>query len=611
MGEEAIAEHFEAALAPVQMVALGIIVLAAHLGGRICRRLKLSEVTGQILGGALAGPYVLHASGILTGSGGRYDDALHAFHFFIFVFLGMVAFAIGEELHISRLGRVGRKALVITLIQGLLTWGLITAGAIGLAGCARLEAMLIASIGMASAPAVTFVLMNQLRVEGRLRQMAGSLIVLGDLFGILTFSILLQLCRRQHLHETGLGRVAWGVIGEIGWAALLGGAVFLVLRVLVRRRAALAPEEAALAAADMDMDFFHRILAAHPSPSAEILLVVLGSVSIGTGLAYHFHLPFLITAMLAGFLVANFHSHAIFDSLKIDSISAVFNLAFFALVGASLSLSDLRAELGWLILVYILARIVGKLAGGWLGARLVREDRKITACLPFLILPQAGVGAVEAVYASSVLNNPGISGTVLPAIVFFEVVGVYMVDWSLRRWRSWVADEERVLQAARGRGGAAEAAARLLSYLDVGRIRPGLRATDKSALLEELVDLARGEAGQHIDRAQALQLLIERERLAPTGFGHGIAIPHCRLIGLEKPVLIFGRHPQGVVFGGVDEEPCDLILLILSSARDPGEHLRLLASAAHVLGNDAHREKLRSGRSSQELLEIIGQIAKG
>ena len=66
-----------------EMIALGLIVLAAHLGGKLCRRLRLSEVTGQLLGGALVGPFALHSLGVLPADSVMYDQVLQAFHFFV------------------------------------------------------------------------------------------------------------------------------------------------------------------------------------------------------------------------------------------------------------------------------------------------------------------------------------------------------------------------------------------------------------------------------------------------------------------------------------------------------------------------------------------------
>ena len=98
-----------------------------------------------------------------------------------------------------------------------------------------------------------------------------------------------------------------------------------------------------------------------------------------------------------------------------------------------------------------------------------------------------------------------------------------------------------------------------------------------------MVDYARLATDQHVDRTQALQVLGEREKLAPTGFGNGVAIPHCRLMGIDRSILFFGKHKTGIDFGGVDNAPSDLFLLMLTCARNPGEHLKLLSSAAPFL----------------------------
>jgi len=602
----------------MQMTALGLLILAAHLGGRICRRLRLSEVTGQLIGGALVGPYLLELEGVL-GPNSAYAQALEAFHFFVFVFLGLVAFGIGEELHFSRLRKVGRSALIICVVHVGLTWGLMSAGfflipRLGLLSTPPLPlwaALLIGAIGVASAPAVAFVLMNQLRIEGRLRHVLGSVMVLTDLFGILLFSLLMQVGRRAGSGDLGdLKSLILPMVVETGCAVLLGLGIFIILRILVRRKAAVSDHESPLAQAP-ETDFLHRILAEHPSPSAEILLVILGTVSLGCGAAYLHHWPFLITAIVAGFMAANFHSHALFASLKIDNITPVMNLGFFALIGAKISLKSLTEDGVWLAAIYIVLRLVGKLVGVSVGCRLTGEERKISACLPRLLLPQAGVAAVEAVYVSEALGKPEIGAIVLPAIVVFEVTGVFLVDRGLRRWRSWVADEERAIQEAPKRTGPAEAAERLLQHLTPARVQLACEGADKTQVIARLVDRAIANSDQHIDRDQALQVLAERERLAPTGFGHGIAMPHCRLMGLDRPVLVMARHAAGVEFGGVDTLPCHLILLLPTPARDPSEHLRLISAAAHVLGKDAIRERLRAAESPEAFLGVLRELVGG
>lgn len=587
------------------MIALGLIILAAQLGGKLFIRLRLSQVTGQLIGGALVGPYALHLAGILPGgAGGPYDNALHSFHFFIFVFLSVVAFGIGEELHMSRIKKVGRAALGICLIQAGLTWIFISSAFYFLGGMDLMGSLLIGSIGIATAPAVTFVLMNQLRIEGRLRHVLGSIVVLDDLIEVIIFSFLLQISLRRLHPEAGGGlSVFFPVVKEIVFALLVGGLIYLVLRLLVRRRAfSLEVEHDHI---HRDEGFLQRVLAEHPSPSAEIFLVVMGIVALGAGFVYYHHWPFLITAIFAGFLVANFHSHAIFDSLKIENITPILNLGFFALIGSGIDLSLLSRGLAWMAAMYVVTRMAGKILGTWLGCKIMKEEMKITACLPSLMLPQAGVAAVEAAYAGAVLGRPEISAIILPAIVFFEVVGVFMVDRGLSRWRSWVAGEEEEMKRRTPRTGLSESARRILDYISEDFVKIELEGKTKQEVIKELVSYAHSASDQHIDLPQALQVLGEREQLHSTGMGHGVAMPHCRLMGLDEPVLAFGRHPKGVDFDSPDYTPCDIILLILTCARNPAEHLQLLASAAHVLGNNRIRDGLRAARTSHEFIEVL------
>lgn len=593
----------------MQMMALGVILLAAHLGGKLADRLRMSEVTGQLVGGALTGPYVLGLLGLLPAEWlSSYRDAVHSFHFFIFVFLSMVAFGIGEELYIHRLKKVGKSALVICLIQAFLTWVLISAAFYYIGKQPLMESLLIGSIGIATAPAVSFVLMNKLRIEGRLRNLLGSMVVLDDMIEVIIFSVMLQTLVQR---ATGSDESIFGcLMNDVFWALVMGGAIFLVLRFLVLRHArsleTLEPKEEKESA-----PFLQSMLTEHPSPSVELLIVTMGSVALATGVAYYFHWPFLITAVFAGFIVSNFHSHAIFDSMKIENISPIFNLIFFALIGANISLAELNHDTALLVGLYIVTRSIAKIFGTWVGCKIMKEDRKITVCLPRLMLPQAGVAAVEAVYASAILGNPAIAAIILPAIVFFEVAGIFWVDQGLRKWQSWVSGEDEVLRHPQPSGsGVSEAARKLLVSLNPESIALELKAQSKQEIIEELVAHARLVSEQHIDLAQCLQLLGEREKLAPTTLGNGVAAPHCRLLGVERTVLVFGKSRHPIVFGTQGQVPCDLFLLMITPARDAAEHLQLLAATGRLMSDLSIRESLRSAKTPQEVLDILDKVAK-
>jgi PTS system nitrogen regulatory IIA component len=360
---------------------------------------------------------------------------------------------------------------------------------------------------------------------------------------------------------------------------------------------------------DSSEGLLSRMLAEHPSPNTQIFLVVVASVSLGTGVAHYFHLPFFASAAFAGFLVANLHSHAIFDSLKIENLTALLNLVFFALLGSTVRFESFDGSTAFVIIIYVVMRAFGKIFGTWLGCKIMKEDRKITSCLPYLLLPQAGVAAVESVYAATLLGHPIIVAVMLPSIVIFEIGGVLLSERTLQRWRSWVAGEEEALRKAAKIPAPKPAIERLLAVLTPAHIQLDITTGTKQETIQALVTRAAEVTERHFDPEEAVQLIRERERLMPTGMGHGIAIPHCRLLALDQPVVVFARHTEGIVFGGMDNAPCRLIVLILSGAGAPDEHLKLLAAMAQLLGNDQTRTKLLKANTPDDFYEVIKQTA--
>ncbi len=591
---------------PMQILAFGALMLAAHLGSKLFNRLSLPEPAGQLLGGMLAGPWFLHSIGVLGETSTIYDGAIGGFSFFVFVFVAVVAFSIGEELHIDRLKHVGRSALVISIVQALTTMVFITGGLVLIARRPLMEALMIGAIGIATAPAMTFVLLNKLKIEGRLRNILGSVEVLCDVVGVVVFSLLVQIAQGLASGQVTLKSLAVPVVHNLAMAHLLGVAVFAILWILVRRRKSLSEPHAEVL--EEQDGLLTRVLAEHPSPSAQVFSVVVGAVSIGAGVSYYLRYPFLVTAAFAGFLVANLHSRAIFDSLKISNIAALFNLAFFAIVGSTVRFDKFDSSVGFAIVVYIAARAAGKVFGTKLGCRIVGEDRKIENCLPYLVFPQAGVAAVEAVYAGAILRDPVIPAILLPSIVVFEIGGTLMSGFALEKWRSWVAGEEAELRSASRESGHASDPSRdlLLSGLRPDHVMLDFDAGSKNEVIEAMVAHARSlPGGEGIHEEEALQLIAEREKLFATGMGHGLAIPHCRLLGVESPVVIWARLKTGVVFGGVDYEPCNLVIMILSSVSDPDSHMKLLGATARILGKQETRDTLLTAEDVDAFIQAL------
>jgi PTS system nitrogen regulatory IIA component len=99
--------------------------------------------------------------------------------------------------------------------------------------------------------------------------------------------------------------------------------------------------------------------------------------------------------------------------------------------------------------------------------------------------------------------------------------------------------------------------------------------------------------------------VMERERLGSTGVGEGVAIPHARLPGLEKPVGGFMRLQHGVEFESIDERPCDLIFMLLAPDGSGADHLRALAQVSRVFRQGPVRDALRKARTEEDVRAVI------
>lgn len=144
----------------------------------------------------------------------------------------------------------------------------------------------------------------------------------------------------------------------------------------------------------------------------------------------------------------------------------------------------------------------------------------------------------------------------------------------------------------------------LSDVLKEENVIPDLSARDKSGLIEELAEVVvRSEPS--IKMQSLVQVLLEREKLGSTGIGDGVAIPHGKLAGIDKPVVAFGRSKKGINFEAMDDQPADLFFLLVAPENTSGMHLQLLAKIARLLGSSSVRKKLREGKTRLDLFRAI------
>jgi PTS system nitrogen regulatory IIA component len=131
-------------------------------------------------------------------------------------------------------------------------------------------------------------------------------------------------------------------------------------------------------------------------------------------------------------------------------------------------------------------------------------------------------------------------------------------------------------------------------------VLPRLNAANRRQALQAVSEAL--AAAAKVDGRAAFDAILLRERLAGTGVGEGVAIPHARLAGLARPIGAFARLDPPLDFDAMDGRPADLVFMLLAPADRGGDHLKALARISRALRRPEVRERLRSARNADELL---------
>lgn len=137
-------------------------------------------------------------------------------------------------------------------------------------------------------------------------------------------------------------------------------------------------------------------------------------------------------------------------------------------------------------------------------------------------------------------------------------------------------------------------------------IVPALASSEKRAILEEL---AGHVASRHprIDRTALTKVLVDREQLASTAIGEGVAIPHGKLAAVSEIVACLGRAPTGVDFDSMDKQPTYLFFVLVAPESSTGAHLKALARISRVFKDPAFRKRLLEAPDAEAMYRVIAE----
>lgn len=410
-------------------------LLVALLSTRLMKIIKLPNVTGFIITGIIMGPFVF---GLLFNNF-TYDNIdnssiykfVNSLSWVSQVALGFIAFSIGTSFKRQTIKSVGKRVVVITILEALGASILVIASLFVLyaisQGKIKIELVLtLSAIAAATAPAATLMVIKQYRAEGPLVNTLLPVVALDDAAALILFAVLFQIATN-----------------------LAGGGDFNFYAMLVKPLLEIIISIAIGAVLGLVIVFMNKFFKSRNNR----LVIVIFSIFAALGLYFlfknewlgGFELSSLLMCMMAGALYANLRedSYRTFDVL--DRFTSPIYMFFFVLSGASLDLRVFFNEEGLLILgiaaVYIVSRVVGKWLGAFSGAALTKCEPQVKKYLGFALIPQAGVAIGLATNAAKLFGeNPATqeSGALVMAIVLtstliYELIGPLTAKYALSK----------------------------------------------------------------------------------------------------------------------------------------------------------------------------------
>jgi PTS system nitrogen regulatory IIA component len=146
---------------------------------------------------------------------------------------------------------------------------------------------------------------------------------------------------------------------------------------------------------------------------------------------------------------------------------------------------------------------------------------------------------------------------------------------------------------------------KISDFLLPGSVCPDLHSSGKIDVLTEMAGIIAGSYSD-INKDEIAALLIERERLASTGFGNGASIPHSRVESIKQVYGAFGISRTGIPFDATDGQPVHFFFVLLAPERqNVDDHIHALGRVSQLLRGPDFRQRVLSAKTGEEIFSII------
>lgn len=146
----------------------------------------------------------------------------------------------------------------------------------------------------------------------------------------------------------------------------------------------------------------------------------------------------------------------------------------------------------------------------------------------------------------------------------------------------------------------------IAELLSADRVQCDSPAGSKKRALDALSEKL-AEAFPNLTQREVFDSLIGRERLGSTGLGHGIAIPHGRLAGIDQAAGAFMTLADGIDYDAPDRQPVDVLFALVVPEVCTDQHLQILATLAQMFADPTTVQQLRQCDSPERLLALFNE----
>jgi Kef-type K+ transport system membrane component KefB len=378
------------------ILSVGLILLVALAAGHLAQRVRLPEVTGYLLMGALIGPAALD---VVT------HDNLEALQLLSEVALGLILFSIGTIFEASTFRPLGPRVAVITLAETAAAFMLVLTSML-LLGLPPAVAVLLGVIAMETAPATTLMVVREYHSRGPLTDTLLALLALNNMlvltaFGIVS-AVLMLVTGPAPSAYASIHTLVWGIFGSIALGVLAG----------------------------LMLDWWGRRV----ESAGEVMTLAIGTVLLTVGAARALGLSPLFSSLAVGATIANAPAQTETLAEQLRRADPPLYAAFFVLAGAELPVS-LLPQIGVTGLLYALMRSVGKVAGAAAAVRRMHMPAQVQRQLGWCLLSSSSLAIGLTIQVRQQFPEIGgrVTAVVLAAVIVFEIVGPILARTALMR----------------------------------------------------------------------------------------------------------------------------------------------------------------------------------